>query len=242
MEGRNFPFTFEVNDPSGNSFIQNPNAPNVDVACVHENYSRSIEDYSTMGYNVDEAARYEEEDRLKREAESLASGKEPGVMVPNSTKAMKTTGDEQEALLVKMQAINEKTKQQAFAQRDGGAENMGEDSEITAANMDFTKPIDDEANTGDVKKELMRFPSPCPGCFNPGEVRMCVATIPFFKEIIIMAYNCETCGHKSTEIKQGGGISEKASKITFNVQCMADISRDVFKSDTCMVIIPEIDL
>jgi len=46
---------------------------------------------------------------------------------------------------------------------------------------------------------------------------MCCATIPFFKEIIIMAYSCEVCGHKSTEIKQGGGISEKATKITFSV-------------------------
>ncbi len=26
-EGRNLPFTFEVEDPSGNSFVQNPNAP-----------------------------------------------------------------------------------------------------------------------------------------------------------------------------------------------------------------------
>ena len=26
-EGRKFPFTFEVTDPSGNSFVQNPNAP-----------------------------------------------------------------------------------------------------------------------------------------------------------------------------------------------------------------------
>lgn len=158
---------------------------------------------------------------------------------------MKTTAGEQEALLAKIQAINEKTKQQAFAQRDGGAESIGEGAEITAANMDFSKPIDDDANTGqegDVKKELMVFPSPCPGCFNPGEVKMCCATIPFFKEIIIMAYSCDTCGLKSTEIKQGGGISEKASKITFHVQKMEDINRDVFKSDTCLVVIPEIDL
>jgi len=71
---------------------------------------------------------------------------------------------------------------------------------------------------------------------------MCCATIPYFKQIIIMAYNCERCGHKSTEIKQGGGISAKASKITFNIQNPVDINRDVFKSDTCTVIIPEIDL
>lgn len=58
MEGRDFPFNFELIDPSGNSFIQNPNAPNIDVACIHEKFTRSIEDYQTMGYNVDEAAKY----------------------------------------------------------------------------------------------------------------------------------------------------------------------------------------
>lgn len=88
----------------------------------------------------------------------------------------------------------------------------------------------------------MTFPSPCPACFNPGMVKMCCATIPFFKEIIIMAYSCDVCGHKTTEIKQGGGISEKASKITFHVQNPEDINRDVFKSDTCFFAIPEIEL
>ena len=53
----------------------------------------------------------------------------------------------------------------------------------------------------------MKFPAPCPQCFHDGFVKMCCATIPFFKEIIIMAYSCDDCGHKSTEIKQGGGIS-----------------------------------
>ena len=44
-EGRDFPFNFEVIDPSGNSFVQNPNAPNPDIACVHETFLRSIVDY-----------------------------------------------------------------------------------------------------------------------------------------------------------------------------------------------------
>ena len=111
--------------------------------------------------------------------------------------------------------------------------------------MDFSKPIDNSANTdqeSDVKKEVMQFASPCPSCFNPGMVKMCVATIPFFKEIIIMAYTCDTCGHRSSEIKQGGGISDKASKITFKIEKPEDINRDVFKSDTAAVMIPEVDL
>ena len=87
----------------------------------------------------------------------------------------------------------------------------------TAAGMDFSRPVDDQIKQeeGDAKKEIMVFPSPCYACYAPGECKMCIATIPYFKEIIIMAFICELCGYKSTEIKQGGGISEKATKITF---------------------------
>lgn len=41
------------------------------------------------------------------------------------------------------------------------ASTFDEDAEITANRIDFSKPIDDEANQaeeGDVKKEVMRFP------------------------------------------------------------------------------------
>lgn len=71
---------------------------------------------------------------------------------------------------------------------------------------------------------------------------MCIATIPYFKEIIIMAFSCEYCGHRSSEIKQGGGISDHATKITFEVNCIDDLNRDVFKSDTTFFSIPELDL
>jgi zinc finger protein len=71
---------------------------------------------------------------------------------------------------------------------------------------------------------------------------MCQATIPYFKEIIIMAFSCEVCGHRSSEIKQGGGISERATKITFKITKPSDINRDIFKSDTTYLEIPEIEL
>ena len=70
---------------------------------------------------------------------------------------------------------------------------------------------------------------------------MCTATIPYFKEIIIMAFTCDYCGYRSSEIKQGGGISEKAKKIIFKVTKQTDLNRDVFKSDTCILAIPEVD-
>ena len=128
------------------------------------------------------------------------------------------------------------TKVQAFAKREA-------DPEITASYMDFSKPVDESSNVAAGKEhELMTFESHCYACSALGEVRMCQATIPYFKEIIIMAFSCEVCGHRSSEIKQGGGISEKATKITFRITKPTDINRDIFKSDTCLLEIPEVDL
>lgn len=53
QNGEVLPFTFIVDDPSGNSFIQNPNAPNKDVYCKQTLYPRSAQDYISMGYNAD---------------------------------------------------------------------------------------------------------------------------------------------------------------------------------------------
>ena len=114
------------------------------------------------------------------------------------------------------------------------------DPEITAQGIDFSKPLNEDQD--DVKKEVMKFEADCYACTAPGYVKMCIATIPFFKEIIIMAFSCESCGHKSTEIKQGGGISEHATKIVFNVTSEDDLNRDIFKSDTCLFEIPELGL
>jgi len=43
--GKVFPFTFEIDDPSGNSFVQNPNAPNVDEFVTVTKFARTVEDY-----------------------------------------------------------------------------------------------------------------------------------------------------------------------------------------------------
>ena len=61
---------------------------------------------------------------------------------------------------------------------------------------------------------------------------MCMSSIPFFKEIIIMAFCCDFCGYRNSEIKEGGGIGEKAKRITLRVENSEDLNRDVFKSDS----------
>ena len=55
-----------------------------------------------------------------------------------------------------------------------------------------------------------------------------------------MAFICEHCGYRNSEIKEGGGISEKATKLTLNVSDPQDLNRDIFKSDTAKFTINEL--
>jgi zinc finger protein len=71
---------------------------------------------------------------------------------------------------------------------------------------------------------------------------MCIIEIPYFKEITIMSFNCEHCGVKNSDVKAGGGITEKGILITLDVKSENDLKREVFKSDTAGVKIPELEL
>ena len=57
-----------------------------------------------------------------------------------------------------------------------------------------------------------------------------------------MSNACETCGYRSSDIKAGGGMSEKGTHITLDVSEQSDLRRDVIKSDTASISIPEADL
>lgn len=53
--------------------------------------------------------------------------------------------------------------------------------------------------------------------------------IPHFKEVVIMATTCDTCGHRTNEVKSGSGIEEKGLKIEVKVSGIVDFSRDILK-------------
>ena len=147
-----------------------------------------------------------------------------------STKAKSTTKVEQEALLAKAAANSAPIAEGTLAQ---------------AGFVDFSKSIDDQGHRDqladdDARKGVMKFPTPCSNCEKSGNVQMCFSSIPFFKEIIIMAFICDFCGYRNSEIKEGGGVAGQAKRITVNVSDPEFLNRDVFKSDTAGFSIPEL--
>ena len=92
-------------------------------------------------------------------------------------------------------------------------------------------------------QEVFQIPTPCAMCENMGSTRMCQTSIPHFKDVVIMSFTCEECGFKSNEVKAGGGVPEKGRKFTLKVSGTKpeDMHRDLLKSNTAKVEIPELD-
>lgn len=44
-----------------------------------------------------------------------------------------------------------------------------------------------------------------------------------------MATNCDACGHRTNEVKSGGGIEPTGVKIEMHVKEFIDLKRDVLK-------------
>ena len=89
--------------------------------------------------------------------------------------------------------------------------------------------------------EVLKFPTDCPSCGASTTTDSCVIDIPHFKEAIIMSLACEKCGFKSNDVKGGGEILPHGTIITLRAETLNDMSRDVIKSDTACVALPEIE-
>jgi len=177
-------FTIVIEDPSGNSFVENLNAPHPDPALTVNQFVRNKEQNHLVGI-------FDEE--LKQIAEE----------------------EEEE----------EKEEEEEEKNKKGEEESAENDT-----NEDFN-----------LEDEVLHFGTNCSNCNAPCETNMKVTSIPFFKEVIIMATNCDSCGNRTNEVKSGSGISDQGTKITLRVTDPIDMSRDVLKSETCSLTIPELD-
>lgn len=105
------------------------------------------------------------------------------------------------------------------------------------------KPIKEgEYTLEQIEGEVLSFRTNCPECNCPCETNMKMTNIPHFKEVVIMATVCESCGHRTNEVKSGGGIEPEGVKIEVTVAGKDDFNRDLLKSEACYLEIPELEL
>ncbi|ONH76651.1 Zinc finger protein ZPR1 [Pichia kudriavzevii] len=92
------------------------------------------------------------------------------------------------------------------------------------------------------ENEVETFRATCSGCYAPCYTHMKLVNIPHFKDVVIMSTTCDHCGYKSNEVKTGGEIPPHGTKITLYCDDPEDLARDILKSETCGMQIPELNL
>lgn len=90
--------------------------------------------------------------------------------------------------------------------------------------------------------EVQTFHATCSSCYQPCETHMKTVNIPHFKDVIIMSTVCDHCGYKSNEVKTGGAIPALGRRITLKVTDPEDLARDILKSETCGLKVPDLNL
>lgn len=185
-------FTIIIDDPTGNSFVENPKTLKEDPQLKRTLYKRTKEQNEILGIT-------DEEENVEENAETDRT--------PDA--------EEEESEL----SLTEETTSEA---------------------KDDPESLKDDPES--IKDEVLVFSTLCDRCSRPASTNMKVTKIPHFKEVIIMAMTCEGCGNRSNEVKSGGGVEKFGRRITLQIKEPYDLARDVLKSETCDLSIPELDL
>lgn len=89
--------------------------------------------------------------------------------------------------------------------------------------------------------KVTTFPAHCSCCESEGTMRSCTLIIPHFKEIVILTFGCDKCGYRKAEVIVCGAISPNGRSISLHCDSKEDIKREILKSETAGIIIPECD-
>ncbi len=81
-------------------------------------------------------------------------------------------------------------------------------------NISQSEPLFVDINPDNPVTEIESF---CVNCEESGTTRILFTKIPFFKEIIIMAFECPHCGLRNSEVQPGQSLADQAIRIEVNV-------------------------
>lgn len=88
---------------------------------------------------------------------------------------------------------------------------------------------------------VQEIESLCMNCHEQGLTRFLLCSIPYFRDIVIMSFNCEHCGFSNSEVQSTANLAEKGIRITLIVNSPEVLNRQVVKSEYATISIPEIE-
>ncbi|KAI9679512.1 MAG: nucleolar zinc-finger protein [Caeruleum heppii] len=75
-----------------------------------------------------------------------------------------------------------------------------------------------------------------------GTTRLLLTRIPYFREVVLMSFDCPHCHFRNSEIQSAGQIQERGCRYKFILTKKEDFSRQVIKSESSIARFVELDV
>ena len=89
---------------------------------------------------------------------------------------------------------------------------------------------------------VQEIESLCMNCHEDGITRLLLTSIPYFREVVLMSFECPHCGFKNSEIQPASAIQEKGCKYILKIEQKSDFNRQVIKAETATCKFQELDI
>jgi len=93
----------------------------------------------------------------------------------------------------------------------------------------------------DVENQLTEIESLCMNCYEQGHTRLLLTRIPYYKDVILSSFECDSCHFKNNDIQPAQRLESYGILINVEIRNSKDLNRQFVKSGYGIIRIKELD-
>jgi len=103
------------------------------------------------------------------------------------------------------------------------------------------RPAFTALSADDADNQLTEIESLCMNCHAQGHTRLLLTRIPYYKDVILSSFECDTCHFKNNDIQPAQRDESHGILINVHITNSKDLNRQFVKSDNGTIRIKELD-
>jgi zinc finger protein len=103
------------------------------------------------------------------------------------------------------------------------------------------RPAFTPLSADDVDNQLTEIESLCMNCYANGHTRLLLTHIPYYKDVILSSFECDSCHYKNNDIQPAQRLETYGILINVQINNNRDLNRQFVKSGYGIIRIKELD-
>lgn len=104
-----------------------------------------------------------------------------------------------------------------------------------------SRPVFAALSADDAENQLTEIDSLCMNCYQQGHTRLLLTKIPYYKDVILSSFECDSCHFKNNDIQPAQRIEPYGILTNVHVMNATDLNRQLVKSSYGTIRITELD-